>query len=77
MDLHDSLTTGRRVVMHIGIEKAETSVGQCIHLCCLEEVSHRQLESPRDDSHVFPERMPVRWNALPIRHLQADGEVAT
>jgi len=69
VDLHYGLPTSHGEVVHIGIEKAETPVGQSIHICCLENITHSQLESPLNNGHIFPERMKVRRDAVSIRHL--------
>jgi len=77
VDLHHDFPAGHRVVMHIGIEKSKTTGRENSHLAFVKAISHSDLEGPCDDRHVFPLRMPMGRDAIPVRHPQAYGVITT
>src|ERR1700733_2826990 len=64
-------------MMHVGIEKGETTGRESSHLAFVEVVPHSNLEGPGDDSDVFPLGMPMRCDAVSIGHLQAHRVITT
>ena len=75
MDLDHNPSAGHRVVMHVGVEISETAGRESCYLALLKAISHPDLESPIDDGHVFPLRMPMGCDAVSVRHLQAHGVI--
>ena len=60
-----------------GIKKGKAPGSECFHLVGLELITHSEFEGPGNDCDVFPFRVKMRRDAEPIRHLQANGEVAS
>src|SRR5271165_796537 len=76
VDLDHNFSAGHGVVMHVGIQISETASWENSHLAFVKAISHANLEGPRDDRDVFPLRMPMRRDAISVRHLQTHGVVA-
>ena len=64
MYLHDDLSAGHGVVMHIGVEKGKTTGGKCRHLACVKVIAHSHLEGAFEHSDIFTKGMKVRRDAL-------------
>ena len=75
MNLDHNLSAGHRIVMHIGIEIGKTAPRKIAHLGLIEAISHPYLKSPCNHSYVLAFRMPVRGDAISVRHLQAHGVI--
>src|SRR5438046_5897816 len=76
VNLYDGFSTSHGEVVHVGIEKGKAAGSERFRLVGLELIAHSESEGPGNDSDVFPFRMKMRRDAEPVRHLQANGEVA-
>src|SRR5208337_3335978 len=76
VDLDHSVSAGHGVMVHAGIEIGEGTLREAHHLAHVEGVSHADLQSPRDYSDVFALGMPMRRNAIAIRHLQPNRVIS-
>src|SRR5579872_1470307 len=59
VNLHNHLARSHYVVMHVWIKVCEAAGGECRHFVRVEGVSHSNLESPGDHSHVLSLRVPM------------------
>jgi hypothetical protein len=76
VDLHNCFSAGHGEMVHIGVKESEAAGCERFHFVGLELVAHPDFEGPGDDGDIFAFRMKMRRNAEPIRHLQANREVA-
>ena len=54
VDLHDYVSAGHCIVVHVGIEKSETAFAEGGHLVFMEFIAHTEFERPLDNGDVFP-----------------------
>ena len=76
MNLHHDFSAGHRVMMHIRVEIRETTGWEISHLAFVKAISHPDFKSPTDNSDVFPLGMPMRRDAISVRHLQTYGVIS-
>ena len=76
MDLHDRFSAGHGEVVHVGVEKGKAPGYERFHLVRLKLIAHAEFERPGNDRDVFSVRVKVGRDAEPVRHLQANREVA-
>src|SRR5438093_10321508 len=75
MDLNDGLARSSSVVMHAGVEIGEAAGTETHHLAGVELVAHSNFESSRDHCYIFPKRMSMGCNLVPIGHLETNSVV--
>src|SRR5262252_1171786 len=75
MYLHDNLSAGHGIVMHVRVEKSKTASGKGRHLACVKVIAHAHLECAFEHSDILAKGMKVRWDAVPVRHFQTHCEV--
>src|SRR5580765_3653939 len=76
VDLYDGLSASHGEVVHVGVEKRKAPSDERGHLVGFEFIAHANFERARNDGDVFSVRVPMGRDAEPIRHLQANREVA-
>ena len=76
MDLDNGFSASHGVVVHVGVEKGKAPGSERVHLVGVKLIAHADFERPRNDRDVFSVRVKMGRDAEPIRHLQANREVA-
>ncbi len=76
VDLHNGFSGGHGIVVHVGVEESKASGNESFHLAGVKLIAHADFERPGNDRDVFPVGVPMGRDTEPIRHLQANREVA-
>ena len=75
MDLHHHFSAGHPMVMHVRSEISKTARREHSHLAFVKAIATYSFESAGQNSDVFAIRMPMRCNAVTVRHLEAHGVI--
>jgi hypothetical protein len=76
VDLHNRFSADHGVMVHIGVKKSKAAGGERFHFVGVELIAHPEFEGPRNDGDIFAFQVKMGRDTEPIRHLQANREVA-